>query len=322
MNDGRGFESMSTKFDQELDELKSRGDGILVDVRDPEDYECGHVPGAMGFTMDNIRDDIRQVARFNTPILVYCYTGKRSREVETLLQSRGYEKTRSIGGIDQYSGPLVPALTVRELRERKGISQAELARTLGIKQPTVAAYESGKANPGPEICARIRRFYGVTISPLDKQNYRRKMKNKGAARRLAARTSGNPEEITSIRELRQAWNLTQSALAETLGIGTGTVAAYEAGRIHPGPQIMEKLRTMYGLELSPPERKKRKSSKGSPASARPSVSIRYGDRTLVLDEILHRLAQEAGEVEAACFLPEEDRIEWTKSSGETGSLKI
>ncbi len=46
--------------------------------------------------------------------------------------------------------------SVRELREAAGISQAELARRSGVAQPNIAAYESGRRRPSPQMLDRLR----------------------------------------------------------------------------------------------------------------------------------------------------------------------
>lgn len=50
-------------------------------------------------------------------------------------------------------------------RERLGITQAELARRVGVKRPTVTQWEAGKG-PGKEIIPRIADALGITIDEL------------------------------------------------------------------------------------------------------------------------------------------------------------
>lgn len=45
--------------------------------------------------------------------------------------------------------------TLREARERAGITQAELARRTGTSQATISAYESGRKQPAVETFARL-----------------------------------------------------------------------------------------------------------------------------------------------------------------------
>ncbi len=45
---------------------------------------------------------------------------------------------------------------LRELRERAGLSQAQLATRSGVAQPNIAAYESGRRNPSAAMVDRLR----------------------------------------------------------------------------------------------------------------------------------------------------------------------
>ena len=218
-------------------------DAILIDLREKADYEAGHIPGARMISAETLREEIRRIARFNSLILLYCNTGKRSEQAAEQLRSRGYENARSIGGMDAYTGPLEPELTVRELRAKKGLSQTALARIIGVKQPTVAAYESGKAYPGPEIRGTIRRLLNATICAPDRDAafVIRKSRVKGIRPRKLQRMT--------VRELRTACGLTQAKFARSVGICAGSVAAYESGKTRPGDYVAERIREVYGVDI-------------------------------------------------------------------------
>ena len=223
---------------------------ILIDLREEEDYAAGHIPGARNLPMGSLREEIRRIARFNTPILLYCYTGKKSAQAAEQLQSRGYVNDRNIGGIDAYSGRLEPELTIRELREMKGLSQSALARIIGVRQPTVAAYESGKANPGPAICDAVRRLLTVTVSPANRGKTESGRTPGSKTQQQAAQNQIRHGRKMTVRELRKASGLTQAAFAESLGICTGSVAAYEKGRTQPGPKVKAKVLEVYQVTLA------------------------------------------------------------------------
>ena len=76
---------------------------LLVDLRDREDYEAGHLPGARHMTVD----EIRQEAEEDTRILLYCYHGIRSLKAALFLKAAGYPNAESLGGISGYHGPLM-----------------------------------------------------------------------------------------------------------------------------------------------------------------------------------------------------------------------
>ena len=58
------------------------------------------------------------------------------------------------------------AATLKELREEKSITQAELADELGITRSTVAGYETKGKQPDYERLIAIARFFGVSIDYL------------------------------------------------------------------------------------------------------------------------------------------------------------
>ena len=77
---------------------------ILVDVRTPQEYREGHIPGSKNVPLQQL-DKIRSVAdNQNVPLFVYCYSGGRSRQAASMLQHMGYTNVHNIGGIDAYSG--------------------------------------------------------------------------------------------------------------------------------------------------------------------------------------------------------------------------
>jgi len=77
---------------------------VLLDVRTPQEYREGHIPGSNNIPLQTI-DKISSVAdNQNIPLFVYCYSGGRSRQAVSALQHMGYTNVRNIGGIAAYSG--------------------------------------------------------------------------------------------------------------------------------------------------------------------------------------------------------------------------
>ena len=76
---------------------------LLVDLRDPEDYSRGHLPGAVNLTVQKI---INEVAH-DKPILLYCYAGMKSLMATTALKAKGFKQVENLGGVNRYTGELV-----------------------------------------------------------------------------------------------------------------------------------------------------------------------------------------------------------------------
>lgn len=85
-------------------EYRDAKGAILLDVRTPQEYREGHIPGSKNVPLQTI-DKISSVAdNVNIPLFVYCYSGARSRQAVAMLQHMGYTNVRNIGGIAAYSG--------------------------------------------------------------------------------------------------------------------------------------------------------------------------------------------------------------------------
>ena len=95
---------MHTDINQGVAQFRQTDGAVLVDVRTPEEYRDGHVPGSINVPLQQIEDIELEVAEKNTPLYVYCRSGARSRQATALLKEMGYEDVHNIGGILDYQG--------------------------------------------------------------------------------------------------------------------------------------------------------------------------------------------------------------------------
>lgn len=93
-----------TDINQGVEQFRQTDGAVLVDVRTPEEYRDGHVPGSINVPLQQIEDIELEVAEKNTPLYVYCRSGARSRQATALLKEMGYEDVHNIGGILDYQG--------------------------------------------------------------------------------------------------------------------------------------------------------------------------------------------------------------------------
>jgi rhodanese-related sulfurtransferase len=76
-----------------------RGDAVLIDVREEDDWREDHAKGAKHLSRGVIELEIEeQVPDLKTPIICYCGGGSRSALVAESLQRMGYENVRSMAG--------------------------------------------------------------------------------------------------------------------------------------------------------------------------------------------------------------------------------
>ena len=85
-------------------EFQRTSGAVLLDVRTPEEYRSGHIPGSRNIPLQTI-DRVSAVAENkDTSLYVYCQSGARSRQAAGMLKQMGYTNVNNIGGIAAYSG--------------------------------------------------------------------------------------------------------------------------------------------------------------------------------------------------------------------------
>ena len=70
---------------------------FLLDVREPWEYEAGHVPGARLIPLAELEDRVNEVPR-DRPILAICHSGQRSLAAAGYLIQLGYSAVSNVDG--------------------------------------------------------------------------------------------------------------------------------------------------------------------------------------------------------------------------------
>jgi len=87
-----------------LKEYAQTENAVLLDVRTPQEYREGHIPGSKNVPLQTIDNVTSIVENKDTALFVYCYSGARSRQATAMLQQMGYTNVQNIGGIAAYQG--------------------------------------------------------------------------------------------------------------------------------------------------------------------------------------------------------------------------
>ena len=91
-------------IDKGLKEYAEKENAVLLDVRTPQEYREGHIPGSKNVPLQTL-DKVRSVVENkDAELFVYCYSGARSRQATAMLQHMGYTNVQNIGGIAAYHG--------------------------------------------------------------------------------------------------------------------------------------------------------------------------------------------------------------------------
>ena len=87
-----------------LQEFRDTPGAVLLDVRAPEEYAQGHIPGSVNLPLAAVAEAKHRFADRTTPLFVYCLSGGRSRSAVAALEQMGFTNVVNMGGISAYRG--------------------------------------------------------------------------------------------------------------------------------------------------------------------------------------------------------------------------
>ena len=80
---------------------------ILVDVRTPEEFREGRIPGAVNIPLQSLQSRLAELPQDET-IVLYCRSGNRSADAARILARAGYESVYDMGGIIAWNAAGLP----------------------------------------------------------------------------------------------------------------------------------------------------------------------------------------------------------------------
>ncbi len=87
--------------------MESETDCVILDVRRPDEFASGHIPNAINLPNEDIGDsEIAMLPDKEKLILVYCRSGRRSKEAAEKLVKLGYTNVAEFGGILDWTGEI------------------------------------------------------------------------------------------------------------------------------------------------------------------------------------------------------------------------
>lgn len=192
--------------------LKRSGGAMLLDVRTPEEFELGHLPGAVNIPNTSIRDRLADVPR-DRDILIYCGVGIRGYLAERILRENGYERVGNLaGGWKTWKAATDPQEN-REVfqpafkRPHEGTSEENYAEGSGTPESVQAAQPTeivvdacGLQCPGPILQLKkavdSARFHDKVVV---------KSSDAGFARDVQAWCNITGNHLESVRESKGIW---------------------------------------------------------------------------------------------------------------------
>ena len=82
-----------------LTRLQMQTDLLILDVRTPQEFAAGHIPGAVNVPHTVLTEQLAAIQSYqNTEIVVYCEVGARAAKAEHVLRQAGFAKVRHLAG--------------------------------------------------------------------------------------------------------------------------------------------------------------------------------------------------------------------------------
>ena len=95
-------------MDEAVSMMAEESGYIILDVRRPDEFAAGHIPGAINVPNEIIgTSEIPELPDKDQLIMVYCRSGRRSKEASEKLVKLGYTNIVEFGGINDWKGDIV-----------------------------------------------------------------------------------------------------------------------------------------------------------------------------------------------------------------------
>lgn len=102
---GCGGDEKETSYQQisqeEAKEMMDAQEVVILDVREQDEYDSGHIPNAVLLPVGTIDEDAAAavIPEKDSTVLVYCRSGNRSKTASSALAELGYTNIYEFGGI-------------------------------------------------------------------------------------------------------------------------------------------------------------------------------------------------------------------------------
>ena len=131
---------------QQLRQLRQdspEGDVLLVDVREPAEYQAGHIPGAQLIPLLQLKERVNDL-RPGIHTVFYCNSGQRSlRAAAALVMARNLPYVYNLeGGIIGWDGEKLPDLPNLLVFDAAGTLEEVISRAMEMEKGAMRLYES------------------------------------------------------------------------------------------------------------------------------------------------------------------------------------
>lgn len=80
-------------------QLVNRQSGVIVDVREPNEFKDGHIPRALNLPLSALKTRLTELEKYkNKPVVLCCASGQRSAQAAIALRKHGFSSVHNLNG--------------------------------------------------------------------------------------------------------------------------------------------------------------------------------------------------------------------------------
>ena len=80
-----------------VESLRQQPEVMLIDVREPDEYQAGHIPGAVLIPLRDLPNHLNEIPKDKTVVAV-CHSGNRSAKATDFLRQTGFDNVHNMQG--------------------------------------------------------------------------------------------------------------------------------------------------------------------------------------------------------------------------------
>jgi rhodanese-related sulfurtransferase len=92
---------------QQVAELLAQGDIQLIDIREPQEREAGHIAGDRFIELARLAEEVDSIDR-DRPVVFYCRSGSRSAMATEAFRGAGFDAHNMLGGLLDWAAAGLP----------------------------------------------------------------------------------------------------------------------------------------------------------------------------------------------------------------------
>lgn len=175
--------------------------------------------------------------------LVRRLHGRKGEVNEPVAQEFGWPPTQpaTVAAIPPTVG-LTLGQRMRQLRERRGLTAAQVAEQLGASRASAYAWEGPRSHPTPEALGRLLDLYGATDAERLEVWRMRALEPDGV---LVGETFAS-----LVKRAREERGLTQRELGERVGVSAVQISRFEGGKESGSRELIVRLAAELDIDLN------------------------------------------------------------------------